>query len=376
MTPTPSELAAQIMDLCRGMGFDLAGVCEAAPSARVESLRAWLAEGLHGEMEFMARDAALREDPRRFSVMVRPGDARRRGEGDAGVLPVRSFIVVGMMYSTRGHRDTPVRGSGRIARYARGRDYHREARRRLHALSDALRARFPAEGFLTFVDTVPIMERELAELAGLGWVGKHTLLIHPRLGSYFALGGVGTSLPLAPPPGQARVSDHCGTCTRCIDACPTGAISPYRVDARRCISYLTIEHRSPIQPHLHPPMGDWLAGCDVCQEVCPHNSARGEPHAREGGESGAADRASLRLLDVLGWSPADRVRALQGSALKRLTLAMLKRNAIVVGGNLIARGEAEPAMIARVREIAQDLGEPDMVRETAREALARRAARE
>lgn len=366
MTAPPSELAAQIVETCRAMGFDLAGVCEAAPSARAPELRAWLGAGTHGEMTYLERDAELREDPRRLSVMVRPGDTRRRREGEEGVLPVRSFIIVGAMYARRGDADPSVPQGGRIARYARGRDYHRDIRTRLHSLSDALRDRFPGEGFLTFVDTVPLMERELAELAGLGWIGKHTLLIHPRLGSYFALGGVGTSLLLAAPGGQAREPDHCGTCTRCIDACPTGAILPYRIDARRCISYLTIEHRSPIPRNLQPLMGDWLAGCDICQEVCPHNSPRGTTPGAPGDAARAGAPGALPLLDVLGWTEEDRRRALQSSALKRLTLAMLKRNAIVVAGNLFARGEGTPELAARIRQLAGDTREPEMVREAAR----------
>ncbi len=362
MTGTPSELAAQIVTMCRAMGFELAGVCEAAPSARVPELRDWLGAGAHGEMGFLERDSELREDPRRLSVMVLPGDTRRRRAGGDGVLPVRSFIVVGAMYARRGDADATVPQAGRVARYARGRDYHRDIRARLHSLSDALRARFPGEGFLTFVDTVPLMERELAELAGLGWVGKHTLLIHPRLGSYFALGGVGTSLVLAAPPGQAREPDHCGTCTRCIDACPTGAISAYRVDARRCVSYVTIEHRSPIPGDLHPLMGEWLAGCDICQEVCPHNSPRGAASGAPDDPARSGTPATLPLLEVLGWAEPDRRRALQSSALKRLTLAMLKRNAILAAGILLTQGRGTPELAARIRELAEDTREPEMVR--------------
>jgi epoxyqueuosine reductase len=182
------------------------------------------------------------------------------------------------------------------------------------------------------------MERELAERAGLGWVGKNTLLINPRLGSWFFLGEVVTTLEIA---GEAaRVADHCGTCTRCIDACPTGALEPYRMDARRCVSYLTIEHRGAIdEPGLRRGMGDWLFGCDVCQEVCPHNSAR------EGGPIGAANPAygagvgSLDAARVAGWTEEDRRRELGGSAMKRAKLEMWKRNAAIALENAgAARG--------------------------------------
>src|SRR5262249_20142541 len=152
---------------------------------------------------------------------------------------------------------------------------------------DSLRERFPAEQFRAFVDTAPVMEREHAARAGLGWIGKHTLIIHPRLGSYMLLGGVLTTMDIPAPAAQRRVTDHCGTCTRCIDACPTAAITPYSVDATRCISYLTIEHRGEIDPALHEGIGDWLFGCDVCQEVCPHNGGRdqtpGTKHQEEAG---------------------------------------------------------------------------------------------
>ncbi len=165
------------------------------------------------------------------------------------------------------------RGIGRVARYAQGKNYHWVIKNRLHAMSDQLRLEYPEAKFRTFVDTVPVLERELAEMAGIGWQAKNTMVINARLGSYLLLGGVATTLELLPPPEQVRSPDHCGTCTRCIDACPTQAITPYSVDGSRCISYLTIEHREVIDPALHEAMGDWVYGCDICQEVCPHNSA-------------------------------------------------------------------------------------------------------
>ena len=319
-----------MVERCLAMGFALAGVCRAAPSARREAYQSWIAAGRHGSMEYLARNVEERLDPARLL----PG--------------VVSIIMVADLYESRGIRvdaesgradSTAVRPppaqSGRVARYARGDDYHVVMKERLHALCDGLRVDHPGSAFRAFVDTAPVLEREHAVRAGLGWIGKHTLLIHPRLGSWMLLGGVLTTLELAPPPERAPVEDHCGACTRCIDACPTQAIGPYSVDGSRCISYLTIERRGTIDPALAPLIGDRIFGCDVCQEVCPHNSARpapaGPPPIRE---EYAARRPALDPRAVAAWSPSDRARELSGSAMKRATLDMLKRNAAIVLENL------------------------------------------
>ncbi len=306
--------------MCRALGFALAGVAPAAPSAHAEFFRRWLADAKHAGMEWLGRNVEVRLDP---GLLV-PG--------------ARSVIMVADQYATRGEHDRaglpslePGATPGRIARYARADDYHDLIKRRLHALCDALRDRFPAETFRACVDTAPLMEREHAARAGLGWVGKHTLLIHPRLGSWLLLGGVVTTLDIEPSPGSALEPDRCGTCTRCIDACPTSAITPYSVDASRCISYLTIEQRTPIEdPALRAGIGDWLFGCDICQEVCPHNSAR-----PEGGGAPLLGAYSPRFealdaREVAAWTDEDRRETLVGSAMKRANLEMLRRNAAIV----------------------------------------------
>ncbi len=313
-----------IIEACLALGFASAGVCEAAPTAREAEYRRWLGAGCHGEMSWL-------ED-----LLDRRLDVRRLIEG----REVRSVIMVADQYAERGSIDPPAGPSpdthGRIARYARGRDYHTVVRRRLHRLADRLRRIAPGEEFRSFVDTGPVLEREHAARAGLGFIGKHTLLIDPRRGSYIVLGGMATTLALEPT-GRGESAGHCGTCTRCIDACPTGAIEPYSVDARRCISYLTIEHEGSIDPGLQGLMGEWLFGCDVCQQVCPFNEAHGSPvtsrvnplyRARPGLESGC-----IPVDEVLGWSEADRRVRLTVSAGKRATLAMMKRNAGIVGVN-------------------------------------------
>lgn len=385
--PDPAiERSHHVIQLALSRGFADAGVAPVEPSAWADELLAWLAAGKHGSMAYLAANVEGRLDPARAI----PG--------------ARSLILVADQYWRRGGEEDscgeadPEPGHGRIARYARGRDYHEVVKRRLHGLCDELRAEFPGELFRAFVDTAPVLEREHAARAGLGWIGKHTLLIHPRRGSYFFLGGIATSLELPAIPERRQEPDHCGTCTRCIDACPTRAITSHSVDASRCISYLTIEHRGVIEPELHAPIGGWLYGCDVCQEVCPHNSARAN-HARtnsadrdgdarsanadlkelESGEDRTGEsvrveyrevRRSLPLLEVLDWKAEDRSRVLSGSAMKRATLAMLRRNAIIVAANTLHEQD-RPAFKSWLHEIADDSSEDAMVRETAGQTLAR-----
>lgn len=364
MTSSPVEHRSRdIVARCLSAGFALTGIVPASPSRWTAHLREWLAAGKHGEMDYLEIDAALRTTP-------------------AGIMQgTRAFIVVADLYAARGSQgpsDASEAGepSGRVARYAQGRNYHDVMKRRLHRIADALRVAYPGSDFRTCVDTAPVPERELAVGAGLGWQAKNTMVIHPRLGSWFLLGVVATNLELAPlsaSDAPAPLADSCGTCTRCIDACPTGAITPYSVDARRCVSYLTIEHRSLIDPSLHAGMGGWLFGCDICQDVCPHNSPR--PGAPGGSGKGTPPLAayaprttSLPLADVLQWTGADRERAFSTSAMKRATLAMMKRNAIIAAGNAVRAGTGA-ALLARVRSLAADQAEPELVRATAAQVL-------
>ncbi|MGP1310561.1 MAG: tRNA epoxyqueuosine(34) reductase QueG, partial [Phycisphaerales bacterium] len=354
----PAALSRAILARAESLGFALAGVCEARPSDHEEHIRAWLAAGKHGEMDYLADQLAQRLDP-------------------GSMLPgVQSVIVVGDLYASRGEgaqRESLPPAHGRVARYARGKDYHKVIKKRLHALCDALRDEHAPHEFRACVDIEPTLEREHAARAGVGWVGRHTLIIHPHAGSYFLLGLILTTLPLVPPPEQQTVSDHCGTCTRCIDACPTDAIAPRgqapSVDARRCVSYLTLETRGQIPHSFHAGIGDMLAGCDICQEVCPHNSLReGAPPSNPAYSSRLP---ALPLLDVLHWSPDDRAAALKGTALKRATLSMWKRNAVVAAGNAVGDPQTpasmRDALLERIRELVSD--EDDAVRAAAVAAL-------
>jgi epoxyqueuosine reductase len=314
---TDAHITQRILDRGRAMGFALAGVCDARPTEREQELLAWLRAGKHGEMGYLARHLEMRVDP---SVFV-PG--------------ARSIICVADRYHSETPRnrnfETPkhARPFGRIARYARGKDYHRIMRDRLGKLSRDLSREFPDERFRACVDTAPVLEREYAQRAGLGAIGKNTMLIERSVGSWLLLGEIITTLSLAA--SRPSDPDPCGTCTKCIDACPTRAIAAegWSIDATRCISYLTIEHRSPIDERFHAAMGDWIFGCDICQEVCPHNGPKSQNAEAPIHPSYASQREGFDLLEVLGWTEADREQAFTNSALKRVRLDMLKRNAMI-----------------------------------------------
>lgn len=360
MPADPVHLAREVIARCGVLGFAAAGVCEATPTTREAELRRWIGQGMHGDMDFLERYLPIMLDPAREL----PG--------------VRSVIMVADLYTSRhdGPREpsaTPGQPQGLIARYARGKDYHRVIKKRLHALADSFRPDHPGHKFRSFVDTAPVLEREYAARAGLGYAGKHTLLIHPKLGSFTLLGGIYTTLELSPPPEQPLVQDHCGTCTRCIDACPTDAITPNHVDATRCVSYLTIERVGPIDPSFHSGIGGWIYGCDVCQDVCPHNSPRGSdslaPAVRE---DLRPRRDSFALLDVLGWTEEARRLAFSTSAMKRANLAMMKRNALITLTNtILAAGDPDGSLSLAIRRISERPGEDELVRVTALQCLSR-----
>lgn len=351
-------MTARILRRCRELGFALAGVCRAEPTAYATELRDWLAAGKHGEMTWLAEHTAKREDPRELV------------EGARSIICVADRYAAGSRAVPTLEKRTSVEPdrevSGRIARYARGDDYHTIMKKRLHALADELNAMVPGETFRACVDTAPVLEREHAQRAGLGAVGKHTLLIEPGVGSYLLLGEIITTLELAP--SKPAPSDPCSTCTRCIVACPTDAITPWSVDATKCISYLTIEHRSKIDAAYYAKFDDWLFGCDICQEVCPHNQPKYRTRYTTIHPAYEARNESFDLLEVLDWTEDDRRAAFAKSALKRAKLAMMKRNALIVAGNHLRRAP-HPALRARIESLATDDSEEPIVRETACEVL-------
>lgn len=311
-----------VLERCRLEGFALRGVAPVQPSRHADHYRQWLAAGKHGTMGFLAEALETRLNP------------------GALLDGARSFVVVGDLYAHRPAAEEIAAGHGRIARYARGRDYHQVIKRRLHRVADAMRIALPGSDFRTCVDTAPVPERELAELAGLGWVGKNTMLINPRAGSFFFLAVMATNLELLDADWpRTGVPDHCGTCTRCMEACPTQALTPYSLDATRCISYLTIERREEVPGSLRGAMGSYLFGCDICQEVCPHNAPRAVGAAMSTRAEYSPRFRSLDLREVAVWTDEDRRRTLKGSPMKRADLATLRRSAEIGMANSGLRPE-------------------------------------
>lgn len=339
------DLPRRIRELAAEEGFTLCGIAPARPSADFESLVGWVEAGYAGGMTFFAERLEAYRDP-------------------ASVLPgVASIVALTYPYPAT-DRPPAVAGHGRVARYAcTGDDYHDRIHRKLKRLVAAITAETPSDRsrggsgdqngprnserpprVRGVVDTAPLLEREIAQLAGLGWRGKNTLLLRPGWGSYFFLAFLLIDRPL--PPDKPFESFHCGTCTACLDACPTDAFpQPGVLDATRCISYLTIEHRGAIPPELRPPIGDWLFGCDICQEVCPWNRkparVANEATAAEGSSQpplGSLDLPSLFELD----DEAFRVR-FRKTALWRARRRGILRNAAIVLGNQRNRA-AEPAL--------------------------------
>ncbi len=287
-------------------GFERCGIAAPGPIERGEYLRAWLATGRAGSMGYLHRRISSRLDPREL------------------LAGARAVIVVALQY----HQPEPPvpddRPRGRVAMYAWGEDYHTVIREKLDALIACLRSELhEAFDAKACVDTSAIVERELAAAAGVGWIGKNTLVLNPELGSYFFLGEIITTLDLAP---DAVSADHCGTCTRCLDACPTGAFpKAYEMDARRCISYLTIEHRGAIAPELQAGIQDWVFGCDICQQVCPFNRKSPSTHEPRFAIRPLGARPSLE--EIKNWNESEYRASVNGSATDRATLAMWKRNA-------------------------------------------------
>lgn len=296
------------------LGFDLVGVAPAVASPNAEYVRQWLASGQAGNMNWMHKHVEKLLDVREL------------------LSGARSILSVGLNYQYP-LEAAAEETAGRIARYALGDDYHEVMKEKLHALADVVRAVVPGCETKCGVDSAPILEREIAAGAGIGWIGKNTCLIHPRMGSWMFLGEVVTTAELEP---DRPVENHCGTCTRCIDACPTQAITqPYNLDARRCISYLTIEHRQELTPEQQGMIGNWLVGCDICQEVCPFN--RKAPESRVAEFRPRFAEAAVALTEVLHMN-AEAYRAkFRHSAVKRVKLPVLQGNARAIEANMAQR---------------------------------------
>ena len=308
-------LAADIKRWARELGFADAGIADTDLSGDKEHLARYLAAGHHGQMAWLADRAGMRMHPDE----LHPGTIR--------VISVRMDYAqpdVGQSWSIV-HDDR----LGYISRYALGRDYHKLMRRRLQKLANRIGDTVGEFGYRAFCDSAPVMEKSLAQKAGLGWRGKHTLTLSREGGSYFFLGELFTDLPL---PVDQPVNDYCGTCTRCIDVCPTGAIvGPYRLDAKRCISYLTIELKGSIPEELRAPMGNRIFGCDDCQLICPWNK-----FARATTEADFAPRHHLdgsKLTELFAWDEATFLEKTEGMAIRRTGYEGWLRNIAVALGN-------------------------------------------
>jgi epoxyqueuosine reductase len=312
VTASPRELAENLRERARAAGFDRAGVASLEPLEHGAAFLRWLERGEHAGMGYLAQRVEKRLRPE----LVLPG--------------ARSALYVALRYHPLEGSEEPAGDLWpRVARYARGRDYHNLMGKRLKRLAREIRADYPGCDTRVYVDTGPVLERELAARAGLGVAGKNTCLLN-REGSYFLLGEIFLTLSLEP---DEPLTDLCGRCTRCLEACPTDALrEPYRLDSNRCISYWTIEHRGSVPREMRPQIEDWVFGCDICQEVCPWN-------LRPSGASDHPDlhlperRGRLDLVQLLALGPDAYQERFQGSAMQRARREGLQRNAATAMGN-------------------------------------------
>jgi epoxyqueuosine reductase len=321
------ELKTDLKAEAERLGFSLFGVAPATEADGFDRFEAWLTEGHHGDMAYLER----RRDARRHPAAILP--------------TVRRVVMLGYEYPHSRPEAAPNRG--RVAAYARGPDYHDLLWEKLNALGQTLRDRVPESESRGVTDSAPLLERDFARRAGLGWFGKNTMLIDKHRGSFFLLAALLTNLEL--PADEPHVASHCGTCTACLDACPTGAFpAPGKLDARKCISYLTIETKTAFPLSLREPVGDWLFGCDICQEVCPwnrHAASRSTPFP-------AKERlASLDAIELLDLSESAFRERFRSTPLARPKWNGLRRNAAIVLGN---GGDARA-----LPALERALGDPD-----------------
>ena len=336
--PQLQQLASDIKRWGHELGFQKVGIADLDLSRHEASLQEWLDKGYHGEMGFMERHGMLRARP----AELHPGSVRTISVR-MNYLPVEAGFAKTLNDSNKAF----------ISRYALGRDYHKLLRKRLKQLGDKIKAQFDDTDFRPFVDSAPIMERPLAEKAGLGWTGKHTLILDRDSGSWFFLGELLINLPL---PVDQPVEEGCGSCTACMTICPTQAIvGPYELDARRCISYLTIELRGSIPEELRPLMGNRIYGCDDCQLICPWNR-----YAQLTDEADFNPRQYLhspQLLALWQWDEETFKSRLEGSPIRRIGFECWLRNLAVALGNADADAEIIAALEWRSGEVS------DMVQE-------------
>lgn len=309
------QLVSDISRWGKELGFQQVGITDIDLSTAEARLLDWLASGYHGEMEYMQRHGSKRSRPDELE----PGSIR--------VISARMDYLPEPSANPMSVLENPELGY--ISRYALGRDYHKLLRKRLQQLSDRITAAVGDFGYRVFVDSAPVLEKPLAEKAGIGWIGKHSNLLHERTGSWFFLGEIYTDLPL---PIDTPAENHCGSCQSCIDICPTQAIvAPYKVDARRCISYLTIELKTAIPEELRPLMGNRIYGCDDCQLVCPWNKFAAPTEETDFLPRGNLDAPTL--IELFAWSEEHFLKITEGSPIRRIGHHRWLRNIAVALGN-------------------------------------------
>ncbi|OUR64932.1 tRNA epoxyqueuosine(34) reductase QueG [Methylophaga sp. 42_25_T18] len=343
---TMKELLNKAQQWAQSLGFQQLGVSDIDLSAAETQLTSWLKAGFHGDMDYMARHGTKRSRPEELV----PGTVR--------------VITVRMDYWPDGATDAWTvindRQQGFISRYALGRDYHKLMRKRLAKLAAKIENEVGDTGYRVFCDSAPVMEKALAQKSGLGWIGKHSNVLSREHGSYFFLGEIYTDIPL---PVSDAISDHCGSCTACIDICPTQAIvAPYQVDARRCISYLTIELRGSIPVEFRSMMGNRIYGCDDCQLICPWNK-----FSQVTVESDYLPRQGLdspQLVELFAWTEQEFLTRLEGSPIRRIGYECWLRNIAVALGN----AEKTPVVMTALTQRMND--ESELVREHVSWALA------
>ena len=325
----PSELVKSIHQWARALGFQQVGITGIELPEDEARLMAWLEQGRHGAMDYMERHGRRRARPNELV----PGTLR--------VISVRMDYLPTQSQDPDAILADPELGY--VSRYALGRDYHKVLRRRLAKLAEQIQAHSASQSHRVFVDSGPVLEKAFARNAGLGWIGKHTNLINRRAGSYFFLGEILTDLPL---PIDEPATNHCGTCSACIDVCPTQAIvAPYQLDATRCISYLTIELRDSIPEQFRKALGNRIYGCDDCQLVCPWNK-----FARMSSEMDFVPRHALdgaKLVELFAWTEAQFLERTEGSAIRRIGYECWIRNIAVALGNAPSNTEVINALQAR-----------------------------
>ena len=357
-TPRTTKLSAADLDSlvedihvwAKQLGFQQIGITDTDLSQAEQQLFNWLDKGMHGEMKWMQRHGSKRSRP----VELEPGTVR--------------IISVRMDYWPDPSADawSVIHNSEKafVSRYALGRDYHKLLRQRLQTLATNIGEVVGEFGYRVFVDSAPVMEKPLAEKAGLGWIGKHTNLIHREAGSWFFLGEIYTDLPL--PVCESISDNHCGTCSACIEACPTDAIiSPYVLDARRCISYLTIEHRGSFAEELRKKMGNRIYGCDDCQLVCPWNKFSQPSNEKDFLPRHQLD--DITLIELFSWDQERFEKEMQGSPIRRIGYEVWMRNIAIALGNVTGDAKTIDDVINTLKSRQQD--ESELIREHVEWAL-------